>query len=208
MASTVFEGSLLNTFQPFRSVPLNLDQATISSNNGPKYDQAYLNELKANTPSSRPSTTTEPVSVSSELDPSIQVIDVDMGMSPSCDIDKVVEDSATVIHSESIIKSAKDRRERLRKTGTSNEEDFISLSVTKREDVDAGPHPESRLAREEDELGEGDDGTSVRYTNHLLSNDKIFMQSSRNTQVLRNVLRLARKPEKRQQLIVVQRCKN
>ncbi|XP_006462556.1 hypothetical protein AGABI2DRAFT_179259 [Agaricus bisporus var. bisporus H97] len=129
------------------SVPSNLDQATISLNDGPKYDQAYLNELKANTPSSRPSMNTEPVSASGELDSSIQVIDVDM----------VVEDGTTVIHSESMVKNAKDRRERLRKTGISNEEDYVSLSVTKREDIDAGPHPESRLAREEDELGEGDD---------------------------------------------------
>lgn len=75
-------------------------------------------------------------------------------------IHDVVEDGATVIHSESMVKNAKDRRERLRKTGISNEEDYVSLSVTKREDIDAGPHPESRLAREEDELGEGDDGTS------------------------------------------------
>lgn len=40
----------------------------------------------------------------------------------------------------------------------SGEEDFISLSVTKRSE-DTGPHPESRLVREEDELGEGDDGS-------------------------------------------------
>lgn len=83
VASIVFEGSMVNSFPPFRSVPLNLDQATISLNDGPKYDQAYLNELKANTPSSRPSMNTEPVSVSGELDSSIQVIDVDMGMSSS-----------------------------------------------------------------------------------------------------------------------------
>lgn len=35
---------------------------------------------------------------------------------------------------------------------------LISLSVSKREDMQQGPHPESRLMREEDELGEGDDG--------------------------------------------------
>jgi GC-rich sequence DNA-binding factor len=44
----------------------------------------------------------------------------------------------------------------LRKTGGTSE-DFISLSVTKR-DNNLGPHPESRLVREEDELGEADDG--------------------------------------------------
>jgi GC-rich sequence DNA-binding factor len=53
---------------------------------------------------------------------------------------------------------AKERRERLRATGASGEDDFISLSVTRRGEEPQGPHPDSRLVREEDELGEGDDG--------------------------------------------------
>lgn len=44
----------------------------------------------------------------------------------------------------------------MRKLKVSGEEDFISLSVTRRSE-DSGPHPDSRLVREEDELGEGDD---------------------------------------------------
>ena len=52
--------------------------------------------------------------------------------------------------------AAKERRERLR-VGTA-EQDYISLSVTKLPDIPQGPHPESRLMREEDEVGEGDDG--------------------------------------------------
>jgi len=36
-------------------------------------------------------------------------------------------------------------------------EDYISLSLTKRDDEYLGPHPESRLMREDDDLGEGDD---------------------------------------------------
>jgi GC-rich sequence DNA-binding factor len=64
----------------------------------------------------------------------------------------------SIIPSESSILNAKQKRERLRTTGTSNEEDFISLSVIRRSDESKGPHPESRLMREEDELGEGDDG--------------------------------------------------
>ncbi|KXN82858.1 GC-rich sequence DNA-binding factor 2 [Leucoagaricus sp. SymC.cos] len=127
------------------SVPLNLDRATISPSSGPKYDQAYLNELKANTPSARPAANNDTVSTPSDYDSSMQIVDIDM------------EDSTTVIHSEASIKAAKERRERLRKTGQTAEEDFISLSVTRRQDVDQGPHPESRLVREEDELGEGDD---------------------------------------------------
>ena len=56
----------------------------------------------------------------------------------------------------SSIAAAKQKRQLLRKTGGEIGDDYISLSVTKR--VDQGPHPESRLVREEDELGEADDG--------------------------------------------------
>ena len=62
----------------------------------------------------------------------------------------------TAIPSASSVQAAKEKRERLRQSGP--EEDFISLSVTKRADFSQGPHPESRLMREDDELGEGDDG--------------------------------------------------
>jgi hypothetical protein len=61
----------------------------------------------------------------------------------------------SAIPSESMIKSAKEKREKLRVQG--GQDDFISLAVTKRSEDD-GPHPESRLMREEDDLGEGDDG--------------------------------------------------
>jgi GC-rich sequence DNA-binding factor len=67
-----------------------------------------------------------------------------------------LDESATVIPSEASIKAAKERRDNRRKVGTT--EDFISLTVTRKQDEYQGPHPESRLVREEDELGEGDDG--------------------------------------------------
>lgn len=67
-------------------------------------------------------------------------------------------DGGTAIPSESSILAAKQKRERLRSTKTPNEDDFVSLSVAKRDDTPSGPHPESRLVREEDEIGEGDDG--------------------------------------------------
>lgn len=80
----------------------------------------------------------------------------------------LVEDASDmIIPSESSIKNAKEKRGRLRSNKMEGvEEDFISLSVTKREDIDKGPHPESRLMREEDEMGEGDDGT-LTYPTHL-----------------------------------------
>lgn len=62
----------------------------------------------------------------------------------------------TSIPSASSVQAAKEKRERLRKNDP--EEDYISLSLTKRVDFSQGPHPTSRLVREEDELGEGDDG--------------------------------------------------
>jgi hypothetical protein len=64
------------------------------------------------------------------------------------------------IPSQSFVLAAKEKRERLRTTGpaSSHAEDYISLSLTKRNDEYLGPHPESRLMREDDDLGQGDDG--------------------------------------------------
>ncbi|KAF8627463.1 hypothetical protein AX17_006276 [Amanita inopinata Kibby_2008] len=72
-------------------------------------------------------------------------------------LDVVTEPGETIIPSESSVKVAKERRERLRKSRIAGEEDYISLAVTRRVDEPQGPHPESRLMREEDELGEGED---------------------------------------------------
>ena len=76
----------------------------------------------------------------------------------STDAYLVAADNDSAIPSESSILNAKQKRERIRTTVTSNGEDYISLSVIKRSEESKGPHPESRLMREEDELGEGDDG--------------------------------------------------
>ncbi|KAJ7677425.1 nineteen complex-related protein 2-domain-containing protein [Mycena rosella] len=133
---------------PSNIVPTNLDQASISPHRGPTYDQAYLNQLKASTPSSR---APDPYDADMSMDVGDMSVDVSMQ-----DID-TSDAFATSIPSESSIKVAKERRERLRHTVASGEDDFISLSVVKRPDESQGPHPESRLVREEDELGEGDD---------------------------------------------------
>jgi len=67
-------------------VPQSLDQATIStmSNGGPKYDAAYLKELKASTPTSRPPlpTNVDPYDADMSMDIgdiSVQTIDMDAG---------------------------------------------------------------------------------------------------------------------------------
>lgn len=77
-------------------------------------------------------------------------------------IDDATREQATEILSESAIKVAKEKRDRLRKATDAGEEDFISLSLTRRSD-DIGPHPDSRLVREEDELGEAEEGKPADY---------------------------------------------
>jgi len=83
-----------------------------------------------------------------------------------------------VIPSESAINIAKEKRNRLRAVGTDN--DFISLSVERREDVPNGPHPESRLMREDDEIGEGEEGHSCNliYIAYLI-NDLLLYRTGR-----------------------------
>ncbi|KAF7422674.1 hypothetical protein PC9H_010830 [Pleurotus ostreatus] len=120
-----------------------LAQTTLASR-GPVYDSAYLSELKASTPSTRPRLAVDDGDVS-----------MDVGETSISNVQTVdIFESETTIPAEATIKNAKEKRERLRGTGAGD--DFISLSVTRRVE-DQGPHPESRLVREEDELGEGDD---------------------------------------------------
>ncbi|KAJ3784612.1 nineteen complex-related protein 2-domain-containing protein [Lentinula aff. detonsa] len=157
--------------------PDNLDQATISpSHNGPIYDAAYLNELKKSTPSSRapPQASADPYDADMSVDVSMDSGDVSM-----VDVVDITGDSDTLIHTESTIKQAKERRERLRKSGVPSSEDYISMSVTRKVD-DQGPHPESRLVREEDELGEGDD----EYAEYTSAQERIALgKKSRKVEV-------------------------
>ncbi|KAH9948863.1 nineteen complex-related protein 2-domain-containing protein [Amylocystis lapponica] len=126
--------------------------ASPKSNGAPTYSAAYLSELKANTPTTRPSLPTD-TTISYDAD-----ISLDANLSPADIIDLSGEpDPETAIPSGSSIVAAKQKRERLRAVGASGEDDYISLSVSKRDDFSQGPHPESRLVREEDELGDADD---------------------------------------------------
>ncbi|KAI0036544.1 nineteen complex-related protein 2-domain-containing protein [Vararia minispora EC-137] len=74
----------------------------------------------------------------------------------------------TIIPAESSVKAAKEKRERLKKGAG---EEYISLTVARREDEDQGPHPESRLVREDDELGEGDD----EYAEYTSAQERIAL---------------------------------
>ncbi|KAJ3854000.1 nineteen complex-related protein 2-domain-containing protein [Lentinula lateritia] len=159
--------------------PDNLDQATISPNrNGPTYDAAYLQELKKSTPSSRapPQTSVDPYDADMSMSTDVTM---DLGDVSMLDVVDITGESDTLIHTESAIKNAKERRERLRKSRVSPSEDYISLSVTRKAD-DQGPHPESRLVREEDELGEGDD----EYAEYTSAQERIALgKKSRKVEV-------------------------
>jgi GC-rich sequence DNA-binding factor len=69
----------------------------------------------------------------------------------------------TAIPALSSIAAAREKRTRLR-AAPGAADDYISLSLVQASDApQSGPHPDSRLVREEDELGEGDDGRSPRW---------------------------------------------
>ncbi|KIJ54945.1 hypothetical protein M422DRAFT_24809 [Sphaerobolus stellatus SS14] len=132
------------------SIPLpSTEQTSLSRSTGPTYTKAYLDELKASTPSTP-----------ANLPPDYNV-DSDISMDASFDIDGAIIENVSemsldnLIPSESAINTAKEKRNRLKATG--REDDYISLSLEKRDDMPRGPHPESRLMREEDEIGEGED---------------------------------------------------
>lgn len=135
------------------SVDLSMTSRTDST---PKYDAAYLSELKASTPTTRPSVYTDG-DISYDADMSVDTESMlQSTMSSLIDLSGEAEPEA-MIPSGSAVSAAKQKRERLRAAGNTGSEDYISLSVSKRSDFAQGPHPESRLMREEDELGDADD---------------------------------------------------
>ncbi|KAF9649765.1 hypothetical protein BDM02DRAFT_3094186 [Thelephora ganbajun] len=117
----------------------------------PRYDASYLSELKASTPGSRPTTDNRTESYSID---DMMLVDDTTGKWHATLL-LAAETTEIRLPTSSSIVAAKQKRKHLRKTGGEIGDDYISLSLTKR--VDQGPHPESRLVREEDELGEADD---------------------------------------------------
>lgn len=160
--------AIINRASPGVTLSSKLETTTLSNTNrasAPKYDTAYLNELRAST-NVRPN----PSSVHDEDAMDVDQLTFDASEMEGAVIENVEDDALipsrignvaeTIIPTESIVKAAKEKRELGRKTGVaqSGEEEYISLDVTRRDDIYAGPHPESRLMREDDDLGEGDDG--------------------------------------------------
>jgi GC-rich sequence DNA-binding factor len=162
-----------------RTPPSNLDQASIShTSSGPVYDAAYLNELKASTPSSRPRIPEggthhngSPITSVME-DSAIENLD-SIGNRLRIPLFRIyyvlicpsfTDTGVAAIPSQSAVFAAKEKRERMRAAGpsSSHTDDYISLSLTTRNDEYQGPHPESRLMREDDDLGQGDDGELIQ----------------------------------------------
>ncbi|KZT67273.1 hypothetical protein DAEQUDRAFT_673635 [Daedalea quercina L-15889] len=128
-----------------------------------RYDAAYLSELKASTPSVRPSLQEGDLSYDADM----SVVEESL---PQSHI--IGEEPEIVIPSASTVQVAKEKRERLRALRASGTgEDYISLSVSKRDDLSQGPHPESRLMREEDELGDADD----EYAEYTSAQERIAL---------------------------------
>lgn len=147
---------------PDRAASLNFENTVVIQNRGPTYDDAYLKELKASTPNARPIVAPAESNMSIDISgATLQTLDVITGdsvfLSAFSHYAEILNAEAgeTSIPSESSIKVAKERRERVRKAKISGEEDYISLAITRRDD---NIHPESRLVREEDELGEVEEG--------------------------------------------------
>ncbi|KEP54034.1 putative GC-rich sequence DNA-binding factor [Rhizoctonia solani 123E] len=143
-------------------MPETLEQATIS-NSGPIYDRAYLDQLKAATMSAPPAPTPDAdVEMTLSIDEADGAMVVDTG-----DVGDVFDSQQTKILPSSAVIDAKKKREQMRVTGKTNvpqQDEFISLSLMRRdEDTYQGPHPDSRLQREDDDLGEGDDD-DAEYT--------------------------------------------
>lgn len=69
------------------TVPSNLDQASISPHRGPTYDQAYINQLKASTPSSRaPVPIGDPYDADMSVDIGDMSVDISMQDIESTDV--------------------------------------------------------------------------------------------------------------------------
>ncbi|KAJ3556790.1 hypothetical protein NM688_g1824 [Phlebia brevispora] len=148
--------------------PSSFEPVLPKTSNGPTYSVADLNALKASTPSARPRQTDESASYDAEVSMAADSL-AHSSLSQIVDLTEDV-DMETSIPSASAVQAAKEKRERIRKTGP-DEEDFISLSVAKRVDFSQGPHPESRLMREEDEVGEGED----EYAEYTSAQERIAL---------------------------------
>lgn len=171
---------------PKRSIPLRptsfqaqpppeavADQATPSTTSS-LYTSKYLEELRSSTPTVKSRAHSPDLT---SLGPGTRIEDPMVAQTSYISLDDPTDDDALArskfpsdfahesIPSESVVRAAKEKRAKLR-AAASADEDFISLAPTStssalktysRMEVDDGPHPHSRLQREEDEFGDGEE---------------------------------------------------
>lgn len=115
--------------------------------------------------------------------------------------------SGATIPGGAAVLEAKKKRERLRAIGAPNttavpSDEFISLSLTKRsgDEDDGTPARESRLEREEDDLGDGEDGEAILQLDIVVLNadcHTLVPQSSPSSPGLKNESHWERKRRKK-----------
>ncbi|WVQ75090.1 hypothetical protein IAR50_004699 [Cryptococcus sp. DSM 104548] len=156
--------SLLSQQIKLPSTPSGISaEQSASSTSGSTYSQEYLSQLKAATPTRAPRSATDSVEDAEEVDASglSRLARQKYGSSIAQDTTAGIPDAATIA-------AAKIKRQAGLSNGqgsTSGDggEDYISLSEgggggrIAIYDAQQGPHPESRLMREEDETGDGDE---------------------------------------------------
>lgn len=125
------------------------------SDASPSYSQDYLSQLKASTPSRAPRAVT--LENDNEEEDGTGLSRIARDKYASIDTTEGIPDTAAI----AAAKMKRQAKVESSKHDIGGEEDFISLGGGKlvvHDGEDRGPHPESRLMREEDEGDEGDEG--------------------------------------------------
>lgn len=133
---------------------------TPSGGESQSYSREYLSELKAATPTRAPKTEGDGLSAIAQEKYASQI---------AADTTAGIPDAAAVA-------AAKNRRKAALE-GRSMDEDYISLGP------DRGPHPESRLMREEDEGEEGDED----FASYTEANDRLAIGREANRNAARRL---------------------
>ncbi|OCF37062.1 GC-rich sequence DNA-binding factor [Kwoniella heveanensis BCC8398] len=154
-----------------------------SSSASGMYSKEYLTQLKASTPTRAPRTT----EIEDEEDEEAMGPDGLSSIARNKYASSIVEDTTAGIPDATAIAAAKAKRHAAlesQKHG-GGEEDYISLGAGKIAvyDGDQGPHPESRLMREEDDLGDGDEDLAAFTTD----NDKVYLGREANKAAARRI---------------------
>ncbi|WWD04119.1 hypothetical protein V865_002185 [Kwoniella europaea PYCC6329] len=153
-----------------------------NGNGNGMYSREYLSELKASTPTRAPRTT----EIQDDEDE-----DVDSNGLSKIARDKystsIIEDTTAGIPDTAAIAAAKAKRQAALESSKHGGlgEDYISLGSGKIAiyDGDSGPHPESRLMREDDEEGDGDEDMA-EYTE---AKDKLYLGREANKAAARRL---------------------